>query len=386
MDPINFSLRPVFDDDDHTVVTSNLSRRITDTLLPPSQPTTSIAAAARDIERNPFYSTTSEQLHAITIAPSHAIADTGATSIFVMDGVDVENKRVAIRPLTINLPDGRKVKSTHVCDIVIPGLPTVLTGHVVPHLAVASLIGIRPLCNAGCTVTFDKDKCDVEFNGTVILQGFKDPATDLWTLPLTRAAMQSALPRSAPDIDRALHAAVHPGVNLATFTHSVKTRSNGVKFAHQSLCNPKISTLLKAVRRGFLEGCPNLSEKLILKYLNPSPATAKGHMKRPRHGIRSTRRTISQQANVPIGLDLPSVAAPDVPHIPEWMPVPNNFPLHHAGDGPNFIADDDESIANVFCYGAFADKRSGVVYNDLTGNFPFVSFDGSVLFPRYISL
>jgi hypothetical protein len=192
--------------------------------------------------------------------------------------------------------------------------------------------------------------------------------------------MQSALPRSAPDIDRALHAAVHPGVNLATFTHSVKTRSNGVKFAHQSLCNPKISTLLKAVRRGFLEGCPNLSEKLILKYLHPSPATAKGHMKRPRHGIRSTRRTISQQANVPIGLDLPSVAAPDVPHIPEWMPVPNNFPLHHAGDGPNFIADDDESIANVFCYGAFADKRSGVVYNDLTGNFPFVSFDGSVCF------
>jgi hypothetical protein len=38
------------------------------------------------------------------------------------------------------------------------------------------------------------------------------------------------------------------------------------------------------------------------------------------------------------------------------------------------------TIANVFCYGAFADKRSGVVYNDLTGNFPFVSFDGSVCF------
>lgn len=264
-----------------------------------------IAAAARDVEQQPFDSETSERINAITIAPSHAIADTGATSIFVMDGVDVDNKRVAIRPLTINLPDGRKVKSTHVCDINIPGLPTVLTGHVVPHLAVASLIGIRPLCNAGCTVTFDRNKCDVVFNGNVILQGTKDPATDLWTLPLTRAAMQTALPRSAPVNDRALHATVHPGVDLATFTHSVKTRANGVKFAHQSLCNSKISTLLKAVRRGFLDGCPNLSEKLILKYLNPSPATAKGHMKRPRHGIRSTRRTVVQQATVPVGLNLP---------------------------------------------------------------------------------
>ncbi len=48
---------------------------------------------------------------------------------------------------------------------------------------------------------------------------------------------------------------------------------------------------------------------------------------------------------------------------------------------PNVIGDDcNESIANVFCFGAFADRHSGVVYNDLTGNFPFVLFDGSVCF------
>jgi hypothetical protein len=34
-------------------------------------------------------------------------------------------------------------------------LPTVLLGHIVPSLTVASLIGIRPLCKAGCTVVFD---------------------------------------------------------------------------------------------------------------------------------------------------------------------------------------------------------------------------------------
>jgi hypothetical protein len=72
----------------------------------------------------------------------------------------------------------------------------------------------------------------------------------------------------------------------------VKTHANQVKFAHQSLCNPKVSTLLKAVRKGFQKGCPNLTEKLILKYLNPSPATAKGHMKMPCHGIKSTRPNV----------------------------------------------------------------------------------------------
>ncbi len=48
----------------------------------------------------------------------------------------------------INLPDGKKVQSTHVCDINIPGLPTILTGHIVPSLTITSLIGIRPLCKA----------------------------------------------------------------------------------------------------------------------------------------------------------------------------------------------------------------------------------------------
>ena len=49
---------------------------------------------------------------------------------------------------------------------------------------------------------------------------------------------------------------------------------------------------------------------------------------------------------------------------------------------PNLIGDDEDnaSIANVFCFGAFADKQSRVMHNDLTGNFLFMSLDGSVCF------
>jgi hypothetical protein len=49
--------------------------------------------------------------------------------------------------------------------------------------------------------------------------------------------------------------------------------------------------------------------------------------------------------------------------------------------GPHVVADEgDESIANIFCFGAFADKNSGIVYHDLIGSFPFMSFNGSVCF------
>jgi hypothetical protein len=49
---------------------------------------------------------------------------------------------------------------------------------------------------------------------------------------------------------------------------------------------------------------------------------------------------------------------------------------------PNLIRmdDDNETIANIFCFGAFADKTSGIVYHDLTGLFPFISLDGRVCF------
>ena len=205
------------------------------------------------------------------------------------------------------------VRSTHVCDYKIPGLPTLLEGHIVPELTVALLISIRVLCKAGCIVIFTDTMCSVKYGGKFILRGYKDPSTDLWILPITpdkvrrqrrlqtslgedcvNNAAKSTQSQAGPCMAHALQypmpsdeiAPILP--EMATFTHSVRTRANAVKFAYQLLCNPKISSLMKAMRRGFLKGCPNLNSELVVKYLNPSPATAKGHMKRPKQGIRST--------------------------------------------------------------------------------------------------
>ncbi len=132
------------------------------------------------------------------IALTHTIADTGATSIFIMNDIDVINKKVTTKPLIINMPDGHQAKSTNICDTTITWLFTVLTGHIILHLAIVSLIGIWPLCNAGCTVTFDKDKCDVIYNGNIILQGYKDLDTNLWMLPINGHTLQTALTKICP--------------------------------------------------------------------------------------------------------------------------------------------------------------------------------------------
>ena len=305
-----------------------------------------------------------------------AIADSGATQIFVMEGTPVVNKRPTTHPLKVALADGRIVMSTHMCDIKIDGLPTVLTGHVIPDLSIASLFYICVLTEAGCTVTFDKTNCIVRYNGSIILRGAKDPATDLWTLPLgspnkstTSHHVTNMIPPAAPVF---ADARANTATETACFTHTVRTKANSIRFAHQSFCSPKISTLLKALRRGYLKGCPNLTVHGVTKYLNPSPATAKGHMKRPQQGIRSTRNSTIIRANPP-QLSADKIAI----HEPSRQLLP--FALQ-----PNVIEDEDVANmmlnANLYCFAAFADKHTGTIYNDLTGTFPFMSLEGNVCF------
>ena len=98
---------------------------------------------------------------------------------------------------------------------------------------------------------------------------------------------------------------------------------------HQSLGNlPKLS-LITAINAGFLRGAPHLDIKSITKYLMPSPATSKGHMKRPRKGLRSTTQK-------PTGRPKP----------PSALPRPPSIPGIHADAMPGLIPIDDDDFSN----------------------------------------
>jgi len=274
-----------------------------------------------------------ECANAIAIAASQAIADTGATSVFIMKGTSIKNLHQTDISTMNSLPDGSKVSSTHICDINIPGLPRVLTGHIVPGITMASLTGIRIICKAGCKVVFDNMKCEVFYENNFILRGYKDPTIDLWSLPIINdevakttpesilvhphsahmmlshhvehaeapnkhamvpeqpspwvrdgSATKTIQPQPSPCIDCAQ---CNPIIETAGFSYARTTKINNVKFAHESFSSPPITSLMKAINAAFLHGAPNLDARTVQKYLLASPATAKGHLKRPRKGIRS---------------------------------------------------------------------------------------------------
>jgi hypothetical protein len=162
---------------------------------------------------------------------------------------------------------------------------------VATKLFIALLIRIRVLCDGGYEVVFTKTSCDVIYDGKIILRRYKNPSTDFWTLPINatdkrvkttqndakgtqgpNACQQAELLDAwrtsilkisrllCPNIDSSQHShtgnesqalqilpsAAHDGApHLACFTHSIKTYANGIKFAHQSLGNPKYQAFSK---------------------------------------------------------------------------------------------------------------------------------------------
>ncbi len=79
----------------------------------------------------------------------------------------------------------------------------------------------------------------------------------------------------------------------------------------------------------------------------------------------------------------PTVRAAPIADKDSWMEDISKPSFHegHLNHGPSVIVeDDDSSVENILCFAAFADKRTEVLYNDLTGSFPYMSPEGNVCY------
>ena len=115
-----------------------------------------------------------------------AILDSGASSHFLLLTAPVLNKMVADRPLTVKLPNGNTVRSSHIAELDLPLLPRGgREAHIVNWLASHSLVSVVKLCNAGCQVDVKDISCEIRYRGKTIVQCSKDVNTGLWMMPLT---------------------------------------------------------------------------------------------------------------------------------------------------------------------------------------------------------
>ena len=207
-----------------------------------------------------------------TSTPKKAILDSGCTGHFFSIKAPLINRRPTKRPLRVNLPDHDIMESTHEGELPIPTLPQeARRAHQFPALQDTSLCSVGQLCDAGCTATFTAETATVYHKERVILEGTRNPETQgLWTFTI-------------PEPHKAFNA----------ISASAKP-ADLVTFAHAALWSPAVSTLAKALAKGFLPPFPGLTTKSLNKYPPNSEATVKGHLDTVRKNLRTTK-TVKQQ-------------------------------------------------------------------------------------------
>jgi hypothetical protein len=202
-----------------------------------------------------------------------AIVDSGCTGHFLLVTAPCLNKVKSRNALTVRLPNGATMESSHTADLDIPELNADASkAHVFPGVAHHSLLSVGQLCDEGYIVTFRRDTvtiCNSEHSK--LLSGPRDDTTGLWRINLKQTNKHTPDP-------------------IANNVYELRNTRALVHYLHKALFSPTKAAMLQAVKDGHLITWPGLTEDAINKHLKLTPATTMGHMNQRRQNIRSTSK------------------------------------------------------------------------------------------------
>jgi hypothetical protein len=102
------------------------------------------------------------------------------------------NKVKSQNPLTVRLPNGATMDSTHIASLDIPELnKDASIAYIFPGMANHSLLSVGKNCNEGYSITFWIDAFTIYNSQEVqILKGARDLDTGLWRINLRKEYQQ----------------------------------------------------------------------------------------------------------------------------------------------------------------------------------------------------
>jgi hypothetical protein len=208
--------------------------------------------------------------------------DSGCTGHFLLVTAPCLNKVKSRNPLTVRLPNGATIESSHTADLDIPELnATASKAHVFPGMEHHSLLSVGQLCDEGYIFTFQRDTVTIcNSESSKLLSGPRYDTTGLWRINLKQT--------NKPILDP-----------IANNVYELRNTGALVHYLHKALFSPTKAAMLQAVKHGHLITWPGLTEGAINKHLKLTPTTAMGHMNQRRQNIRSTSKAPTEKQQPP---------------------------------------------------------------------------------------
>jgi deoxyxylulose-5-phosphate synthase len=117
-----------------------------------------------------------------------SIIDSGCTFHFLLVNAPCLSKVKSQNPLTVRLPNGATMESTHTAALEIPEINKAASiAHVLPGMTNHYLLSVGQLCNEGFTVTFRIESFTIHSSQSIqVLRGARDLDTGLWRINLRK--------------------------------------------------------------------------------------------------------------------------------------------------------------------------------------------------------
>jgi hypothetical protein len=222
--------------------------------------------------------------------------DSGATSVFMP--IDYEGTDEKLTDNGINVHGAvegscMQSKATDKLDLSILPLPCDKFNEIS-----MPLVGVRPIVEAGNTVTFDSTKAAIQNTqtGKTILEAHYDPKRRLYMMPLHDKDLQTNSHRAlrldtqaAADL-RGLANGITQNTAYKLTAYETDIIPNLIKYLHAAAGYPNKRTWVRAIKRNFYAGWPGLTAKWVLRHLGPNEHTTNGHMRLVSQGVQSTSR------------------------------------------------------------------------------------------------
>ena len=191
--------------------------------------------------------------------------DTGATGHFLNEecpGVEIPHE-----PINVICANESEMTSTKTMELNIDGIAQeAKKAHIFPDMK-KNLLSVPVLCDAGCNCNFEKDKVVITKENKTIMEGPRDPTTNLWNVTIGPPTNTNKIKENAI-------------IQTANSAYQQRTAAELQAYLHATLCAPTVATLIKAINNNFLPTFPGLTAKAIRRYLPKSIQTAMGHLHR----------------------------------------------------------------------------------------------------------
>jgi hypothetical protein len=177
------------------------------------------------------------------------------------------NKKESSNPLTVRLPNGQTMDSTHTAHLDIPKLcKAASVAHIFSAMENKSLLLVGELCDEGYSFMLSISKVkNLDSKHKTLLIGSRDLNAILWRINLRQRELHT----------RGGTAKTQTQIYEANNFYDLRNTGALVNYLYKAMFSCTKSAIINAVKKGHLATWPGLPEDAINKYLKMTPATVK---------------------------------------------------------------------------------------------------------------